>query len=43
MDVVSVAAARSVAVLVSGVPHCEQNREVSGLGSPHPVHKTLGI
>jgi len=43
MDVVSVAVERSAAALVSGEPHCEQNREVSGFGSPHRVHKTLGI
>jgi hypothetical protein len=37
IDVVSPALPRSAAVLVKGVPHCEQKRALSGLGSPHPV------
>ena len=36
IEVVSPAVARSAAALVRGVPHCEQNRAVSGLASPHP-------
>src|SRR5262249_21740471 len=43
MEVVSVAVARSAALLVSGVPHCEQKRKLSELGSPQVGHTTLGI
>src|SRR5215471_18160547 len=34
-DVVSPAVARSAADLDNGMPHCEQNRALSGFGSPH--------